>query len=268
MTAASLTLDDPPSGTRTLHLAGAMTVASIGGVAPDLAALTPDGRDLTIDPRRGRPDRHDGGVAGPQAAARLGEGRPGGDPRPCLARRAAADRPGRGERQARRPPAAARQPRARAAQHDRRRGRPVDQHARRIPRVPRPDDGRPIPDGGRAPPAAVERRHPPDGGRRRQRARHRRAAAVPRRRRRRAAGRGPAPAVRRRGVRRQPDRPLGRARARYPADRDHGRRAVGIGVRRADRLDETQRGSRRDEFDRHVADRGPSSYRASSPRSS
>ena len=46
---ATLTLDDPAGGTRTLHLAGEMTVAAIGTVAPGLAALAPDGRALTID---------------------------------------------------------------------------------------------------------------------------------------------------------------------------------------------------------------------------
>lgn len=47
---ATLTLDDAGSGARrTLHLAGALTVASIGDVAPDMAALRPDGGDLTID---------------------------------------------------------------------------------------------------------------------------------------------------------------------------------------------------------------------------
>ncbi len=49
MPAASLTLDDPPQGARTLRLAGALTVAAIGDVVPGLDALRPDGRDLTID---------------------------------------------------------------------------------------------------------------------------------------------------------------------------------------------------------------------------
>ena len=49
MTDATLTLDDPDGGARTLRLGGALTVATIGRVAPELAALQPDGRDLTID---------------------------------------------------------------------------------------------------------------------------------------------------------------------------------------------------------------------------
>jgi len=48
MTDATMTLDDPAGGARTLHLGGALTVASIGTVAPDLAALRPD-RDLRVD---------------------------------------------------------------------------------------------------------------------------------------------------------------------------------------------------------------------------
>jgi len=36
-------------GTRTLRLAGAMTLATIGEVAPEFAAIHPDGRGLTID---------------------------------------------------------------------------------------------------------------------------------------------------------------------------------------------------------------------------
>ncbi len=48
--AATLTLDDAGTGgQRTLHLGGTLTVASLGDVAPGLAALAPDGRDLTID---------------------------------------------------------------------------------------------------------------------------------------------------------------------------------------------------------------------------
>lgn len=49
MTAATLQLDDPAGGMRTVRLGGDLTVASIGEVAPGLAALTPDGRSLTID---------------------------------------------------------------------------------------------------------------------------------------------------------------------------------------------------------------------------
>ncbi len=53
MTAPSLTLDDAgddaATGARTAHVAGTMTVATIGAVAPDFAALQPDGRALTID---------------------------------------------------------------------------------------------------------------------------------------------------------------------------------------------------------------------------
>ncbi len=48
MTAATLHLDDAPGGRRTLHLGGDLTVASIGAVAPDLAAVPRDG-DLTVD---------------------------------------------------------------------------------------------------------------------------------------------------------------------------------------------------------------------------
>ena len=57
MTAATLQLDDPAGGTRTLRLAGDLTVASIDRVAPDLAALQPDRRDLTVD--LGKVDRID-----------------------------------------------------------------------------------------------------------------------------------------------------------------------------------------------------------------
>ena len=49
MTAVTLQLDDPAGGTRTVHLGGDLTVASIGDVAPALAALTPGDGDLTID---------------------------------------------------------------------------------------------------------------------------------------------------------------------------------------------------------------------------
>ncbi len=48
MTDATMTLDETGGGARTLHLGGALTVASIGTVAPDLAAIRPD-RDLQID---------------------------------------------------------------------------------------------------------------------------------------------------------------------------------------------------------------------------
>jgi len=49
MTAATLQIDEAAEGARTIRLGGALTVASIGSVAPALAAITPDGRDLTID---------------------------------------------------------------------------------------------------------------------------------------------------------------------------------------------------------------------------
>ena len=48
MTAATLQIDGPAGGRRTLRLGGDLTVVSIGGVAPGMAALAPDG-DLTID---------------------------------------------------------------------------------------------------------------------------------------------------------------------------------------------------------------------------
>jgi phospholipid/cholesterol/gamma-HCH transport system permease protein len=48
MTDASLTLDDAADGVRTLRLGGELTVATIGTVAPELAALQPGG-DLRID---------------------------------------------------------------------------------------------------------------------------------------------------------------------------------------------------------------------------
>nr|WP_295662716.1 MlaE family lipid ABC transporter permease subunit [Polymorphobacter sp.] len=48
MTDATMTLDDAGEGARTLHLSGELTVASIGGVAPEMAAIQPD-RDLNID---------------------------------------------------------------------------------------------------------------------------------------------------------------------------------------------------------------------------
>jgi len=46
---ASLTLDNRGDAGRTVRLAGELTVASIGSVAADFAALQPDGRDLTVD---------------------------------------------------------------------------------------------------------------------------------------------------------------------------------------------------------------------------
>ena len=49
MTDATLTLDDFDGAARTLRLGGSLTVASISGVAPEMAALRPDGGDLTID---------------------------------------------------------------------------------------------------------------------------------------------------------------------------------------------------------------------------
>ncbi len=52
MTDATMTLDgsgdDAGGGARTLHLSGALTVASIGAVASKMAAIQPD-RDLRID---------------------------------------------------------------------------------------------------------------------------------------------------------------------------------------------------------------------------
>ncbi len=48
MTDATMTLDDAAGQARTLHLGGSLTVASIGAVAPELAALQPEG-DLRID---------------------------------------------------------------------------------------------------------------------------------------------------------------------------------------------------------------------------
>ncbi len=54
----------------------------------------------------------------------------------------------------------------------------------------------------------------------------------------------------------QPGRPPLAARTRRADDRDHGRRPIGIGVRRADRHDEADRGDRRDAHDRRVADGG------------
>lgn len=46
---ATLTLDDPAGGPRTVRLAGPMTVAAIGDIAPGLAAIVPDSGDLAID---------------------------------------------------------------------------------------------------------------------------------------------------------------------------------------------------------------------------
>ena len=110
-------------------------------------------------------------------------------------------------------------------------------------------------------PPALAGDPPQHAERRRRRAADHRLPVVPDGHRDRLPGRGPAAALRRQHLRRRPGRAGDAARAVAAADRDHRRRAVGIGLHGADRHDEGHRGNRRAAHDRRRARRNSSCCR-------